>query len=607
MNKLLRTILTVIAVISVLAAADPSAAKSLYVITDQDTYSPPTPINAYLINADGSLTYQAQHQIPGITGAVGLAIDTASATLFMSVESLKGAFEVIDALTMTDLGSATAPDAQNLAGVVMDEKKALLYVIDRSSANLYVYQWDRAAKTLTAVTGSPFTLPTPTNYSAPNAFGIALDTVNNLLYVANDTKDVYVYNTGNWSLAGAGVVSITTPAVISVISVAFDSANQLLYTGDGFGSDPLLVQKNMAGGAENTVDVSNGQSGFGVMGLGVDNATGDVYLTTGNAMNSGGDLVAYNKSLTLIQRVPDIGPAPVGLAIPTSGSIQYINGLVVNFGASGLWYYRNGTWRELTWLSPGKMATYGSDIVALFQGAGLYQYDGAAWTHLTSLSSIDLIVGMPDRVYVDFTGAGLWQYNGSWTQITPLNPNKMIAFGNTLLANFPGAGLFQYDGINWTQLTPLDSADSMVAGPTTAYVDFPSFGLYAYSIGAWTGLTSLNSSMTLMYGNDLLAKFAGYGLYSYNGASWTQLTPFAPQGLLEISTNLYVNFGNLGVYKYNGAWTEATPLTPNLMGSMGSSLIANFSGYGLYAYDGSAWSRLTPLGSATATIEASWP
>lgn len=331
MKTWLKGLLAAVLIIPTLALpAGPAAAKSLYVITDQDTYSPPTPVNAYLINTDGTLTPQAQSLIPKITSAIALAVDSASATLFMSVE-YSGNLQILDALSLNNLGPVTAPGASDPAGIVMDENKNLLYAIERGTADLNVYQWNRATLTLTPVNGSPFTLATPTNYNPPNGYGIALDTKNNLLYVANYSPYLYVYNTGDWSPAGAPVVTLATVyqgAPLNAISVAFDSTSQLLYTGAGYDNEPLLVQKNLAGGGtEKTVDVSNGQTGFGVMGLGVDNASGDVYVTTGNANNSGGDLVAYNTSLAQIQRISNIGPAPVGLVIPGIGTIEYHNSI----------------------------------------------------------------------------------------------------------------------------------------------------------------------------------------------------------------------------------------------------------------------------------------
>ncbi len=329
------------------------------------------------------------------------------------------------------------------------------------------------------------------------------------------------------------------------------------------------------------------------------------------SIGAAGDEFGWSAALSADGAAALIGAPGVNVGGNTYQGAAYVfnssNGLVVNLGASGLWFYRSGAWSELTPLTPGIMAAYGNGMVALFQGFGLYRYGGGAWTQLTPISSVDMIVGMPDRVYVDFTGAGLWQYNGAWTRITALNPNLMTAFGNNLLANFPGAGLYQYGGASWAQLTPISTADSMVAGASAAYVDFPSAGLYAYNGSTWTGLTSLNSTMMTMYGNWLVANFAGFGIYSWNGSSWTQLTPAVAQGLIGTSTNLYANFGTSGLFEFNGAWTEITSAQTNLMGSLGSSLIANFPANGLYQYDGWEWSRLTPVDAATSTIQVTWP
>jgi hypothetical protein len=322
MNKMFEKILVFITImLTMVVLAGPASAKSLYVICDQDSsVNPPTPVRAYRINANGTLTYQTQTMVPDVTGAVGLGIDSTSATLFMSVEYF-GTFQIYDALTMHNLGSVTAPGASDLAGIVMDEKKNRLYTVDRDTANLYVYQWNRVTKVLTPVGTLPIVLPTPSGFSDPTAFGIALDTVNDLLYVANGWHDIYIYKTSDWSLAGTGVISLNNN---SAYSVAIDSARQLLYTGAGFNNDTLLVQKHIVGGAEKTKDVSTvALPKHGVMGLGIDNATGYVYISTGDGSNDTGDLVVYNTSLNQIQRVANIGISPVGLAIPTSGKVEY--------------------------------------------------------------------------------------------------------------------------------------------------------------------------------------------------------------------------------------------------------------------------------------------
>lgn len=324
MNKMLQRVLVVLTLMLTLAApAGPCLAKSLYVISDQYTYNipPVTPVKAYLINADGSLSYQATGQVPNITNSQGLAIDTASATLFMTVQG-SGTLQILDAVSMAYLGSVTAPGATNLYGIVMDEKKGLLYTMDYWTANLYVYTWNRAAKTLTPKGNLPIVLPTPPSTGgALTALGIALDTVNNRLYAANDSC-LYIYNTGDWSLADIGqpdVGVIWLTGDYGPESVALDSARQLLYTGaTGYN---YFMQTKLAGNTAKTVDVTTKLlPDARIGGLGIDDATGDVYVTPWDGSYPGvsGDLVVYNPSLTQLQRISNIGSGPAAIAIPNS-------------------------------------------------------------------------------------------------------------------------------------------------------------------------------------------------------------------------------------------------------------------------------------------------
>jgi uncharacterized repeat protein (TIGR01451 family) len=275
-------------------------AKSLYAIAGINAN--PTPIRAYNINPDGTLTYQAEYGVPSYAGgAVGLAIDTASETLFVTYE-VSNIIQLVDARTMTGIGSATAPGAYDLAGIVMDEAKKLLYTVDRYSSNLYVYRWDAAAKTLTLVAQ-----PVLANLGGNGAFGIGLDKKNNHLYVANLTNVVNYYRTNNWALAG----SITVPG--AAINVAIDEKNGFVYSGAGWGvGNEYLDQYNQATGATNRVFLG---TGVGVHGLGVDINTSNVYCTTGY---NGDDLRAYTSALTLVDNVGPIGPDPTGLAIPST-------------------------------------------------------------------------------------------------------------------------------------------------------------------------------------------------------------------------------------------------------------------------------------------------
>jgi len=278
-------------------------AKSIYVIAGIN--ASPTPIRAYNINPDGTLTFQAEYGVPYLGwGAVGLAIDTASEVLFITYEA-SNTITLVDAKTMTGLGSTTAPGASNLAGIVMDEAKKLLYSVDRFTANLFVYRWDASAKTLTPVAQQ--VLP---NLGGSGAFGIGLDKKNNHLYVANFTNVLNYYNTNNWTHAGG----ITVPG--TAVNVAIDELNGLVYSGAGIvGYGPgheYLDQYNQATGGTNRVWLG---TGAGVLGLGVDNNTSNVYCTTGSA---GDDLRGYTSALTLLDNVGRIGNDPTGLAIPST-------------------------------------------------------------------------------------------------------------------------------------------------------------------------------------------------------------------------------------------------------------------------------------------------
>jgi len=274
-------------------------AKSLYIIADLQ--GSPIPVQAYGIADDGTLTFQAEHDIQrrGI-GAVGLAIDSHLGHLFVTYENSKE-IQLIDGTTMTGIGTAIASGAENLAGIVYDHDKGSLYCVDRNKDKLYVYDWDASTATLEQVLGSPFTL------TGATAYGIALDETNDLLYVANRSTTIRVYRTSDWSPAGTISVSRTA------ISIAIDDTRGFVYFGGGFADNDYLTQYNLATGAEAEVQV---EPDGGVMGLGVDPRTGFVYITTGRNNAPGGDNIrVYDTALNEIDVVAAVGN-PTGLVIP---------------------------------------------------------------------------------------------------------------------------------------------------------------------------------------------------------------------------------------------------------------------------------------------------
>jgi len=282
--------------------------KSLYVIANINAY--PTPVQAYNIEPDGTLVFQAEYGVPAYAGGgVGLAIDSTSATLFVTYEGAN-IIQLLDATTMTDLGTTTAPGAYNLAGIVVDQDKEKVYTVDRGTDNLYVYSWNAATKTLTLDAQLDLA-------GVSQAHGLALDEVNDQLYVGDmvTTNNVDVFSTTDWS----AVTSYTVSQPVQ--GIAIDVKNRLIYTGNaypGYGSLGLLIKYDMNTATETSLDIRTitGVTPDNVVGLAVDQNTALLYITTGDQGVGGSDsLMVFDSNLNLLQNVGYIGN-PTGIAIP---------------------------------------------------------------------------------------------------------------------------------------------------------------------------------------------------------------------------------------------------------------------------------------------------
>jgi len=290
-----------------IGAATTTQAKSLYVITEIVPWSTPTPIAAYDIGSDGMLTFQVKYTIPFEGGgAVGLAVDSDSETLFVTYE-YTNKIRVIDATTMQEKTAALAQDANDLAGIVYDHDKMMLYCIDRKTSNLYCYRWNPDGSVLNTVPNSPVELKDATGY------GIALDEIEDQLYVVGSSSTVRVYKTSDWSLIDTITLRRTA------ISVAVDPKRGYLYTGGGYLNNFYLTQYNLIDRTETEVQVA---PDAGVMGLAVDPATGFIYCTTGLDNRNGqgdddrNDMMVYDTNLTRIQLVEHVGYDPTAVVIP---------------------------------------------------------------------------------------------------------------------------------------------------------------------------------------------------------------------------------------------------------------------------------------------------
>jgi len=266
-------IFAVILLVIGITMAGTASAKSLYVNKDINANSP---ISAYDIQPAPTYLVWQNTSPPTRYGGAGLAIDTDSETLFVTFEG-SGTLDMVDAKTLGILGNVTAPNATNLAGIVVDQDKQRVYTVDRGTNHLYVYDWNATTQTLT-LNGTTY----KSLSGVSQAYGIALDEVNDLLYVGDLTKTIKIFNTTDWSSAGNFTVSQ------KVMGIAVDVANGFVYTGNAYpplGSQGLLSQYDLINSTESTVNIrmlSGGVSTDNVVGLAVDPATGLLYITTGN-------------------------------------------------------------------------------------------------------------------------------------------------------------------------------------------------------------------------------------------------------------------------------------------------------------------------------------
>jgi fimbrial isopeptide formation D2 family protein/uncharacterized repeat protein (TIGR01451 family) len=237
-------------------------------------------------------------------GAAAIAIDSKSDTLFFTYTARNLIFSCNASTITYPYNITTIEDVDNIISLAYDNDKHLLYAIEKGKNILYVFDWNASTGTLSPVANSPFSLLNA------KAYGITLDEIDDLLYVANSTNTIYAYHTSDWSLARTITISR------SAVSIAVDVRNGYLYTGDG---DHYLTQYHLASNTEKEVQV---EEDAGITGLCVDAETSFVFISTGNVDTDGGDnLLVYNTSLKRTGIISKVGN-PGGLAAP-DGDVGY--------------------------------------------------------------------------------------------------------------------------------------------------------------------------------------------------------------------------------------------------------------------------------------------
>jgi hypothetical protein len=313
-NQLLKGFVSVVFVL-IITTAGPAVGQSVYLSANHHTGQ----FDAWNINTDGTITYQATYGLVHSTDPAGIGIDAVTATgdpvMFISSEFSSG-IEIVNPVTLEYMGVSSGPS--NLAGVDVDDVDDIVFSLRRQTKSLYIYQWDPVAKSLTqqAIIDLP---------GMSYGFGIALDDSRDILWVSdtpNRMVRAYDVNVAAWS----DIVEIPTLSFSTghqPIDVAVDSKRNLVYTvGAWFGSE-LLSHYDVTSGVETTVNVDITNVGYGGMGVAVEESRGYVYMTRGGMYGSGGGNVQVwdcsTSPFTLLQETSEIGN-PAGIAI---GNVSY--------------------------------------------------------------------------------------------------------------------------------------------------------------------------------------------------------------------------------------------------------------------------------------------
>jgi uncharacterized repeat protein (TIGR01451 family) len=281
------------------------SAKSMYLVADHHTAQ----FDAWNINPDGTVTYQATYNLTHANDPAGVAIDSIpklKSAIFITAEFDTG-FEIIDGITFSSIG--VAPGPKNLAGIDIDDQNDIIYVILREDCNLYVFDWDLPNKTATLRTGFPISLP-----NCMGAYGIALDEKRNILWIADAySNKARAYNVTTWDEDNS---KSFTPSHVP-IDIAVDRLRGYVYTvsaSEGFGGPGgsyKISKYNLATKTESF----GGDLGCQGVGIAVDEDTGYVYVTVNPYCGSPGSIQVWDTSAWTKVDEKTVSGSPAGIAV----------------------------------------------------------------------------------------------------------------------------------------------------------------------------------------------------------------------------------------------------------------------------------------------------
>ncbi len=240
------------------------------------------------------------------------------------------------------------------------------------------------------------------------------------------------------------------------------------------------------------------------------------------------------------------------------------------------------------------------ELAADFGASGLWHYNASIWVKRTGWNP-EKLLGWGNKLVADFgPSRGLWLYgSGGWMKITSWQPAQMVTCHDKLVAAFgPGRGVWIYDTSGWTKLTSWDPEKLSCCGAKIA-ADFGSVrGTWIYDSGSWSKITKWDPYELVCWGGQWVAAFnAGRGLWLHNTSGWTKLTSWEPEQVVACADKFFADFGmGRGLWLYDSSgWTKITSWDSYDFTCWGGKLAAAFdSDRGLWLYDvSSGWTKIT--------------
>ncbi len=284
------------------------AKKSVYIISK---HSDPSKAHAYRIDGN-EVTLQDVIDInsynPGI-GAVANAVWPEKELMFVTYE-YSNRIVWSSTKTMRKVGEYDT-EVSNLAGIVVDTEKELIYAIWRNREDLYVYSFDETNNTL--VLEDQYDLQTST--TSIDGFGLALDEENDRLYVTNGTETVHYYDTDTWARIDDDIDIVVDDNNRPAVGIAVDPVRGYMYTGGLYGTGGYhnyLVRTELSSPHDSNeiLIVNDSNVGKPAIGIAVDEETGYVYVTT-----DADDFRVYDSNLTLLNVSDTDIDGPAGVAV----------------------------------------------------------------------------------------------------------------------------------------------------------------------------------------------------------------------------------------------------------------------------------------------------